>query len=56
VLRRDVATGSFVLVKPEGDIYRSEVIPDLWLRAEWLWPEKGKFPDVIAVLEELGVL
>jgi Uma2 family endonuclease len=56
VLRRDAATASFVPVKPEGDIYHSEVIPDLWLRAEWLWPERGEFPDVIAVLEELGAL
>jgi len=43
-------------VKPEGDIYRSEVIPDLWLRAEWLWPKRGEFPDVIAILAELGAL
>jgi hypothetical protein len=55
-LRRDAATASFVPVKPEGDIYRSAVIPDLWLRAEWLWPEKGEFPDVVVVLKELEVL
>ena len=56
VLRQGIATGVFVPVRPEEDIYRSEVIPGLWLRAEWLWPERGEFPDVIAVLEELGVL
>ncbi len=37
----------------EGE-YRSAVLPDFWLRVEWLWQEP--LPRTLDVLRELGVL
>jgi Uma2 family endonuclease len=57
MLVRDEATGKFGETGFSGGVYRSTVIPDLWLRAEWLWPGEGEpHPDVIEVLGELGVM
>ena len=57
MLVRDESTGQFGMAGFSGGVYRSTVVPDLWLRAEWLWPGEGKaHPDVIEVLGELGVL
>jgi Uma2 family endonuclease len=56
VLRREEESGRFVAIEAEGGMYRSRVIPGLWLREEWLWPEGGRFPDVIEVLRSLGVV
>jgi len=55
VFRRDESTGTFVPILPERGVYRSTVISGLWLKAEWLWPEGGEFPDVLQVLRALGV-
>jgi len=35
-------------------IYRAEVLPDFWLRVEWLWQEP--LPKTLDVLRELGLL
>lgn len=35
-----------------GNIFRSEIITDFWLRVDWLW----KLPKKIAALHELGVI
>ena len=57
MLVRDEATGRFRAVPFAGGVYRSTVIPDLWLRADWLWPGEGEaHPDAIEVLRELNVL
>ncbi len=56
VMRLDEASGRFVPLEPEGGIYRSAVVPGFWLRAEWLWPEGGRFPDTIEVLRTLCAL
>jgi Uma2 family endonuclease len=56
VLRREEESGRFVAIEAEEGVYRSRVIPGLWLREEWLWPEGGRFPDVIEVLRSLGVI
>ena len=57
MLVRDEATGRFETALFTGDVYRSTVLPGLWLRSEWLWPgEGGAHPDVVEVLRELSVL
>ncbi len=57
MLARDEATGRFRTVSFTGGVYHSTVIPGLWLRVEWLWPEEGEaHPDVIEVLRELNVV
>ncbi|MFQ6117444.1 MAG: Uma2 family endonuclease, partial [Candidatus Bipolaricaulia bacterium] len=40
-------------LEPEG-IYRSQIIPDFWLRVEWLWQEP--LPPVLDVLRELELI
>ncbi len=40
-------------IDPEG-IYRSTVIPGLWLRVDWLWQEP--LPPTMDVLRQLGVI
>ena len=43
------------LVQPDAEgVYRSAVVPGLWLRVAWLWQEP--LPPVLDVLRELGVL
>ena len=42
-----------VLAGAEG-VYHSEVLPDFWLRVEWLWQEP--LPKTLDVLRELGLL
>ena len=45
----------FRLVQPDAEgVYRSAVVPGLWLRVAWLWQEP--LPPVLDVLRELGVL
>jgi hypothetical protein len=42
-------------VSPDAEgIYRPEVLPDFWLRVEWLWQDP--LPKTLDVLRELGVL
>jgi Uma2 family endonuclease len=35
-------------------VYRSTVVPDLWLKVDWLWQDPP--PKALAVLRELGVV
>ena len=42
-----------VFSEREG-VYHSEVLPDFWLRVEWLWQQP--LPKMLDVLRELGVL
>lgn len=46
--------GRYRLIYPEGEIYRSEVIPGFWLAVGWLWREP--LPPVLAVLHDLGLV
>jgi Uma2 family endonuclease len=44
--------GHYQLVNPdENGIYRSQVLPDFWLRVPWLWQET--LPDTIQALLEI---
>lgn len=38
----------------EAGIYRSAVLPDIWLRVDWLWQEK--LPPLLDVLRQWGIL
>ena len=46
--------GHYRLVTPEGGLYRSEALPDFWLRVEWFW--RAPLPRVLDVVRELKVL
>lgn len=46
--------GRYERRRPEGGIYRSEVLKGFWLREEWLWREP--LPPTLEVLKELGVI
>ncbi len=46
--------GRFIPVFPAEGIYRSAVIPGLWLRVEWLLSDPP--PPVLEALRELGVI
>jgi len=49
------ADGRYHPVPVDGrDVFRSEVLPDFWLKTDWLWQDP--LPDEIDVLRELGVL
>jgi hypothetical protein len=42
-------------VSPDAEgIYRPEVLPDFWLRVEWLWQDP--LPKTLDVLRKLDVL
>lgn len=38
----------------DGNVYRSSVLPGLWLKVDWLWQEP--LPKVLDVLKELGII
>jgi Uma2 family endonuclease len=47
--------GQYQQVSPDAEgIYRPEVLPDFWLRVEWLWQDP--LPKTLDVFRELGVL
>ena len=49
------AAGQYQLVPPDGEgIYRSVMLPNFWLRVEWLWQQP--LPPVLDVLRELGLI
>ena len=41
-------------VPAEEGVYRSQVLPGFWLRAEWLWQEP--LPNELDVAREMGLL
>ena len=48
------ADGRYRLGPVEDGVYRSQVLPSIWLRVAWLW--QRPLPQVLQVLKELGVL
>src|SRR4051794_908207 len=46
--------GAYQLAPVEAGIYRSRILPGLWLRMEWLWQEP--LPPVLAVAREWGLV
>ena len=48
--------GTFALLAPDRTgAMASQVVPGLRLRPEWLWPEAGRPPDVLAALRAHGI-
>ena len=49
------AAGQYRLVPSDAEgVYRSAVLPNFWLRVEWLWQEP--LPLVLDVVRELGLI
>jgi len=49
------ADGHYWLFTADAEgVYRSEVLPGLWLRVEWLWQEP--LPKVLDVLREMELI
>ena len=49
------AEGQYRLTAPDSQgVYRSAVLPGLWLQVDWLWQQP--LPRVLDVLRELGVV
>jgi Uma2 family endonuclease len=47
--------GQYQLIAPDSQgIYRSAVLPGLWLQVDWLWQQP--LPRVLDVLKELAVV
>jgi Uma2 family endonuclease len=46
--------GRYQAVPAEEGVYRSQVLPGFWLRAEWLWQEP--LPNELDVAREMGIL
>lgn len=48
------AAGKYQLIPPDDiGVYRSKVMPEFWLRVEWLWREP--LPTAGSVLRQLGI-
>lgn len=46
--------GRYQAVPAEEGVYRSQVLPGFWLRAEWLWQEP--LPNELDVARQMGLL
>jgi len=46
--------GRYRLMEAEGGIFRSAVLPGLWLRIEWLWQKP--LPPLLSVLRAWGIV
>ena len=48
------ARGRYRLTEPDAaGVYRSQALPEFWLKVEWLWQEP--LPKILDVLREVGV-
>ena len=45
--------GRYTVVPFEEGVYRSQAIPDFWLRSDWLWQDP--LPNVLDIARELGI-
>ncbi len=47
--------GRYRLTEPDREgIYRSELLPGLWLKVQWLWQDP--LPPVVSILKQLGLV
>jgi Uma2 family endonuclease len=51
---RLTAAGEYASIPVEEGVVRSDVLPGLWIRVEWLWQEP--LPPLMGVLKEWGLV